>query len=92
MITYQLNNEEGIMQGMIQTSASEEVVQNYWNQVYSDVYLFEERRHIERENNNITGNRDVVELVILLKFRGYADTTRVYEGEEVISINGNNIG
>lgn len=89
MKTYKLykNNNE---QGPIYTTAPEDVVQNYWNQVYSDVYTFEQRRYIESVNGGVTGQQQVAELVALLARDEYIVEV-VESGENIINIHGNQI-
>jgi len=83
---------DGIERGLIETNASEAIVQKCWNQVYSDVYLFIERRFIESLTSNVTGTKSIEEMILLLKdYNQYSETSRVYEGEEVIDIYSNKI-
>lgn len=87
MKTYKLykdNNE----QGLIYTTAPEDVVQQYWNQVYGDVYTFEQRRYIESVNNGVTGQQQVEELIALLAKDEYA-VEIVETGDNIINIHGN---
>lgn len=89
MKTYKLykdNNE----QGLIYTTAPEDVVQQYWNQVYSDVYTFEQRRYIESVNNGVTGSQQVEELVALLAKDEYI-VEIVETGDNIINIHGNKV-
>lgn len=90
MKTYKLykNNNE---QGLIYTTAPEDVVQNYWNQVYSNVYAFEQRRYIESVNGGVTGQQQVTELVALLARDEYIVEEPIEDAENIINIHGNQI-